>query len=211
MPKAKTTTTEIAVIPPVQVEQFKGKAEDLDSQVRQLKVNGQPGLEFAARLINTASDIKKEILKLTEPAKKAAHAAWKGVCKLEADLIAPADKSIAAIKAKVDGYLAEQEQLRLQAEEEERKRQEAYQAKLEKAKKPERVKPPEEVYIPPVPKVAGIAVVERWYFKIDDPQLVPKEFWIIDESAINAVVQKQKKDAVIPGVSIWSESKSQRS
>lgn len=54
-------------------------------------------------------------------------------------------------------------------------------------------------------RAAGIAFGEEWKFWVDDPNLVPDEFWILDQAKIGRVVRALKGDAKIPGVRIWSE------
>jgi len=42
-----------------------------------------------------------------------------------------------------------------------------------------------------------------WTFKVIDPQLVPREFLVVDEKAIRAAIAKGVRD--LPGVTIWQE------
>lgn len=58
---------------------------------------------------------------------------------------------------------------------------------------------------PVAPKVKGAAYVEQWTYRITNPDLVPDEFWVIDEKRIAARVRSLKGDTRIPGVDVWPE------
>jgi len=59
---------------------------------------------------------------------------------------------------------------------------------------------------PPKPVTApGISSREVWLFQVVDPDLVPREFMVVDESKIRRVVQAMKSGSKIPGVRVWSE------
>lgn len=50
------------------------------------------------------------------------------------------------------------------------------------------------------PKPAGIAEREDWGFEVVDEQQIPREFWILDESKLNALARSQKDAFNVPGV-----------
>jgi len=60
---------------------------------------------------------------------------------------------------------------------------------------------------PVVPKAAGSVVTEVFDFTIDNPELVPDEYWRIDDSLIRSVVNTMGLDAKIPGVSVTRQRK----
>jgi hypothetical protein len=55
---------------------------------------------------------------------------------------------------------------------------------------------------PAVPKVDGIAILHEFEYTIVDPELIPNEYRIIDESKIRKVVAALGDAAIIPGVEI---------
>lgn len=55
------------------------------------------------------------------------------------------------------------------------------------------------------PKVAGVSFREAWKFEITDPNAIPREYLLIDESKIRRVVQAMKADTNIPGVRAYAE------
>lgn len=56
-----------------------------------------------------------------------------------------------------------------------------------------------------VPKVQGVTYRDVYKFQVVNPQLVPRQYCIVNESAIRSVVNGLKGEAVIPGVRIWKE------
>jgi hypothetical protein len=55
------------------------------------------------------------------------------------------------------------------------------------------------------PKVTGVATREVWKFEVTDPAAVPREYLMVDEKKLGAVVRAMKGDTNIPGVRVWSE------
>ncbi len=53
----------------------------------------------------------------------------------------------------------------------------------------------------------GSAVVTRWKYRVVNPELVPDEFWILDDQKLGAYTRTRKEAAVgtIPGVEFYSE------
>jgi len=59
---------------------------------------------------------------------------------------------------------------------------------------------------PATPKVAGISSRETWKYEITNRQLIPEEYWQVDEKAIGAVVKALKGQTRIPGVRVYAET-----
>lgn len=59
---------------------------------------------------------------------------------------------------------------------------------------------------PPLEGIPGVSFPTRWKFEVTDPDAVPREFMLIDDKAIRAVVTKQKQDTQIPGIRVYPES-----
>lgn len=55
------------------------------------------------------------------------------------------------------------------------------------------------------PKVAGIVTRQVWKFEVTDPSLVPREYLMVDEAKLGAVVRALKGDTTIAGVRVWPE------
>ena len=59
---------------------------------------------------------------------------------------------------------------------------------------------------PATPKIAGISQRETWKYEITNRQLIPDEYWIVDERAIGAVVKALKGQTNIAGVRVYAET-----
>ena len=57
-----------------------------------------------------------------------------------------------------------------------------------------------------VPKQAGAVVKASWKFAIDNPAIVPHEYFTLDESKVRKVVNALGDKAGIPGVRVWQET-----
>ena len=54
-----------------------------------------------------------------------------------------------------------------------------------------------------------MAQSKAWKWKLVNPKLVPKDFWILDEKALNKIARSQKKDQPfdVPGIEFYQESR----
>jgi len=64
--------------------------------------------------------------------------------------------------------------------------------------------PPAPVVQAEAPRVSGMVMVEEFYCSIDQPDAVPREYCIPDETQIKRIVKASKGKVVIPGVRVWS-------
>jgi hypothetical protein len=58
---------------------------------------------------------------------------------------------------------------------------------------------------PVAPPVAGIKYRTVWKAEVMEPELVPDEYWVIDEKKVAAMARVLKDTACIPGVRVYSE------
>ena len=49
------------------------------------------------------------------------------------------------------------------------------------------------------PKASGISVRKKWICKIVDPALIPREYMMPNEKALDAYAQSMKENAKLPG------------
>lgn len=127
----------------------------------------------------------------------------------------------AIVKRKLIAYMDEQERIRraaqAKADEEARIQQQkladqaAKAAKAGKIEKAEALEQRAASVVAPViqhsaPKVAGIQPRKQWVFEIVDASLVPREYLVVDEKKIGAVVRALKGNTNIPGVKVREES-----
>ena len=176
---------------------------------------------FRVRCDTAAKLVETEI----RPTIDAAHAAHKAAC----DLLKKHQRAPLEAKAFADAtmrvWVDEQarvrraEQDRLEAIERERIQAEADRLRIEATKlreeghakaarelakkAAEKAAEPVIVEAAPVvapPKVAGMAIREEWFAEIVDRDLIPREYFILDEKALNAACRFTKERTRIPGV-----------
>lgn len=157
-----------------------------------------------------------------EPEKKKAYVAYMAWNDLIKELKAPLLAREAFDKKEMAAWDAEQERIRREEEKrlqaEARKREE--EARLAAAIEAEQHGEKEEAeaiinekpaYVPPVvlpkatPKVQGISYRDNWTFRITDPNKIPREYMVPNETAIRKVVSALKDKANIPGVEVFNE------
>jgi hypothetical protein len=156
-----------------------------------------------------------------EPEKKKAYVAYMAWNDLIKELKAPLLAREAFDKKEMSAW--EQEQKRIRREEEKRLQEEARkreeEARLQAAIEAEAHGQKEEAeaiieqpaYVPPVvlpkstPKVSGISYRDNWAFRITDPNKIPREYMVPNETAIRKVVSALKDKANIPGIEAYNE------
>jgi hypothetical protein len=55
-------------------------------------------------------------------------------------------------------------------------------------------------------KPKGAAVKQIWKCRVTDPNLVPKEYWVINEKALDAFAKAMKENAKLPGCEFYPEA-----
>jgi hypothetical protein len=205
----------IAVQPPDYSEQEQ-QGLVLVSEAEDLKVTDQATFDQAAEMLKTIKAYLAEVKKVTAPVVAATHAAWKAALAQQQGLagkaeeaerilkygakgnaITPEPTSIAgyqkAEKAKADAAKAEMDRIQREAEAQARAQAKATGAPVQAVV----------VFTPPppqVPKAAGVAFTPQWGFEITDAALIPREYLMVDEKKIGAVVRAMKAQTNIPGV-----------
>lgn len=175
----------------------------------------------AGSLLVTIKGLRKKIAETFGPIVAAAFQAHKTAKAKQSEVEAPLDFAERHLKGLMVAYDDEQERIRQQAQraaeeaarkaEEDRRLQQA--ADIEAAgdaagavaSLDEPVAPPPVVVEKTTPKVAGLSYRDNWTFSIVDADKVPREYLMIDEVKIRAVVRALKADTNIPGIKAYAE------
>lgn len=176
----------------------------------------------AGRLLTTIKKVEKTIKEYFKPLKDNAHRAWKAICDRENEEIDKLLPSRLYLDKQMTSYNLEQERIRRVTEErlrqeavkreEEERLQAALQAEKEGNKAEAEAILSEPVFVPPpivpkeTPKVNGLTMVTDWKWKLADINLVPRQYLITNDTAINAVVKSLKDKCNIPGIEIYPHS-----
>lgn len=181
-----------------------------------LKVTDQASLDAAGEMLKTIKAFIAEVMKVTSPVKAATHAAWKAAVKQETDLVGKAEEAerilkygvggtaITPVRTSIAGFQKAQKAAADAAKAELDRIQREAEAQA-KAQAKETGQPVQAVVVftpppPTVAKTAGVSTVTEWGFRITDESLIPREYLMVDEKKIRAVVKAMKKQTNIPGV-----------
>lgn len=215
---------------PINVEQVETSSKDvvvLAEKTNQLKINNQDDYNSANDLLKTVKSRFKELETQRKEITKPLDDAKKAVLSLFNKPLEILENAEKFIKRHMIGYTEEQERI---AREEARKLQELadkeaerqrklLDAKIERAEasgkeeKAEMLKEQKEEIVPTfVPYVApaietpkGVSYKLKWSATVIDENLVPREYLIVNQKALDSIAQSTKGTINIPGVKFTSE------
>lgn len=175
----------------------------------EIAVTNQETYAAANDQIGKLQTVRKAIVeRFSDPKKKAAEA-HKAICALEKTFLNPVDERITALKNSTTRWYAA-EQARIKAEEDRKRREAEELAKLAaEAEAQGDVETAEEAVVEAamaeanvtyMPKVKGTSMREVWRAVVEDEAQVPREYLMVNQSALDAVAKATKGAIKIPGV-----------
>jgi len=215
------------------VEQVAQKANLLVQNATTIKVIDPTTQHQASQVLLAIAAIRKEISDTFKPMKDAAFRAHRTICEQEKKHDKPLAEAEDAVKKQIGTFVAEQQRLAREAEEAARKaeRERAEREAAEQAQEraiddavaleaigdtvgaaavlnhpapmPVRYVAPAPI-APKVAQVAGVSTREDWDFRIVDESLIPREYLLVNESAIRALGKTTKGKAKVAGVEFYS-------
>ncbi len=212
--------TELVIKSPADVE---SELPAVTQWAQGLVVTSADDFEAAGERLKTIKGLSKRIVDFFKPMKQAADATKKAILDAEKKLSVPLENAELLAKRAMLGYQqaeqrkADEERRRLQAEADEaaRREREALEKKAAAAKKPETQAKHAEaaaMVVAPVvhvaadtPKVAGIATVKTWKYRIVDAAAIPREFLMVDEKKLGQFARAMKDGATVAGVEFYCE------
>ena len=209
-------------------------SQALVEQAKSVSVTSPAAQEQASELLQAIAQMRKEIADTFKPMKDAAFKAHRTVCDQEKNLDAPLLEAERRLKNAIGGFIAEQQRLAREAEEAERRRlqedadrkaqEESQRLAIEDAVALEaegRVEEAEAVLANPVPvapvrvapapvvpdvaRVKGVSSRTVWKFRILDETKIPRDYLLVNEQAIRAVVARTNGKIQIPGVEVYAD------
>lgn len=181
-------------------------------KAHQIEIHNQGDLGAAAEIVKGIKNLIAEIQKVFNPIVDAAHKAHLEATSARNQALNPLRDAEVIIKSKIATF-HQVEQARLALEERERQEQQRklddqYQSRMDKAKRPERVIPPQILApVAPMAKAAGVSIREGWGFEVVDTMKLPPKYWvrIVDTGSIQRDIDQAKGKIEIPGVRIFSK------
>ena len=215
-----------------EVEHVAQKASLLVQDAITLKVIDPATQHQASQVLLAIAALRKEVADTFRPMKEAAFRAHRTICEQEKKHDQPLADAERAVKAQIGNFVAVQQRLAREAEEaarkvaqeraerearEESERRaiadaEALQAMGDTAGAEAVLENPAPMpvrYVAPAPiapqvaQVAGISTREDWDFRVVNEAAVPREYLLINESAIRALGKTTKGKARIAGIEFY--------
>jgi hypothetical protein len=203
---------------------FEKRANQILNFCKNLLIVTRDDFEFADKKIVEAATLKKGVKEWSAPVVKKTKEAYDEAKKQRDNLIKPIDEGTTILGHKMMAWkkmqnriaaeALQKEQDRVAAEHKKKCEEEAKRLKAAGADK-ETVKAVKE-FAKEAPTVEAAAVQTlksktgldvKWNFRIDQPELVPREFCKPDEAKIRAAVKLKANSTVIPGVTIFEDVK----
>jgi hypothetical protein len=200
------------------VEAVRQEIAPIVEQAKSLEILTAEHFEDASRFLKSVKTAQKVASEFFAPMKKKAHDAWKAIKAKENETLAPLSEAEAMLKRKMLSYNREQEAIRREeqrklqakADADARKERERLEKLAASRKTPEKqeeyreaaaaiVAPVVEV-APVVPKVKGQTIRKTWKAEVVDVALVPREYMVVNQKALDAIARSTKGAITIPGV-----------
>jgi hypothetical protein len=209
---------ETALIKP---DELKAESMTILGQAKAIQITNHEQAMAAGDFLKGIKALKKRIEEKLGPVVKASYDAWKKACAYRKEHDDPLDQAEAAVKYKMNTYLAEQErQRRLEEQRQQLEAQKAAEAQAEQdallmdatgdteAAEVVRAEPvvAPVVVLAPVEKPKGIATTTNWVFEIEDKSKIPLEYMMPNIVAIGGVVRSLKGACKIPGIKVYEKS-----
>jgi len=200
-----------------QIKKLEITAASFPARASFIIVNSQATLDRANEFMKAVKTYIKAIADLMDPAIEKGKAAVAENVSIKKRLQGPAKEAEGIVKPVITIYLAEQDDLRRRAKEE---IAQAIEKKFEKAREIERLGDKEKAeeirkketavaeVLPPPVKTAGTHLTKYWTWEEEDPDKIPRKYYILDRLEINRIVREQKGKTNIPGIRVFQRSSS---
>jgi len=210
-------SSELTIVKP-DTSEIEAEAHALVARAEALVIGTAADAKSADDLLRFAVAGQRRGKEIMRPAVDAGHKAHKAALAAEAELIAPFRRAEAIVSPKLLTFKRAEEakarereaEIRRQQQKEAEERRLADAVALE-ARGAERDEvdaalsaplptPPPVIMAPAAPKLESVNAVQvTWRFRITDPNLLPREYLIPDQSALDAIARAQKGQTRIPG------------
>lgn len=223
-----------ASLPP-EVALVQSKSSSLAAQAAEIQVVDPDTQVLAADMLVTVAQMQTEIERTFEPMKQAAFRAHRVICDQETSLKGPLKAAEIVLKAQIANYVTEQNRLAREQDEanreaeRERAEREAAAATVDQAidqaidleargdtRAAEAVlanpAPAPVRYQAPAPTQANVAATKgvstrtSWNYRITDFNLIPREYLLVNESAIRNAGKNTQGRIRIAGVEFFEET-----
>ena len=201
-----STKEELTALVPHEQE-FQDEALTLVGKAKSIQVSNQQEFEQAVEFGKGISAFIKKVEAFFKPLKATAKAAHTALCEKEKEILKVPLEADAIAKSAANKWKAEQKRIddeRLRIEQARLAKEALKQAKATP------VEVPKAEIQPGFQKVAGTRNRKSWHHEVTDKDVVPDQFWMLDERGIREYVAAMREKALpgggfeIPGIKVWS-------
>lgn len=192
-----------------EVQALTTEATGLERRAQALTIASDEDLTLATDTLGVIAKIKKQLEEKRTFFVKPLNDQVKRINEMFKAWSAPLDRADQIIRGKVLAYRQEQERRRREEEERLRKLAEKEHARLVRQAEKRGETPPPPPPVPVIPQTAktvagtvgSVTTRKEWDFEIVDETLIPREYLMVNEAKIRAVVRAGVRN--IPGVRIF--------
>lgn len=202
----------------VNVEVIRSEVAPVVMNAASMVVTNPAEYTIASDFLKTIKGAQSKVVAFFAPMKQKAHEAHKAITLQEASMLKPLQDAEASLKRNLLTFYWEQERVRLEAQrklqaeadEAARKERERLEREAAKLKTPElreqRLEQAAAVIAPVVqvasvaPVVSGQSVRKTWTAKVVDAAIVPREWMVVNEKALDSFAKATKGAVKVPGV-----------
>lgn len=198
------------------------QALTLADEARAMRIRTLDDYDQAGAFLRRCKGMRDQISAFMAPVKRAAHEAHRAAIAQEKQALAPVEEAERLVKREVVRYQQELEAERRRQEEAVRamERERAEAAALEAARlcelngdheQAEEILDNVEMFEEPVNleamevRTEGVSIRQTWRYRVVDEALVPREYLMLDEKKIGAVVRAMKALTRIPGIEAYPD------
>jgi len=198
-----------------QLKDLETRVSSFPDRATFISVHSQATLDRANEFLKTVKAFQKQLDDFFDENINRLHKAHKEAKAQKTQFEEPLNRAEKTVKEEIKKYLVEQDRIRIEAEEKEREEKER---KFEEARELEKEGKKEEAEqireketalatpLPPVVKTEGTSLRKHWTWEEEDPDKIPRKYYILDRLEINRIVREQKAKTNIPGIRVFQEA-----
>lgn len=205
------------------VQVIKSEVAPVVDQAASMVVNSAESYGLASDFLKRVKQAQVRVTAFFAPMKQKAYEAHKAITAQESETLKPLQQAESTVKRIMSEYYQTQERIRIAeqqkaqeaADDAARKERERLEREAAKLKTPElrehRLEQAAQVIAPmiqvatAVPVVAGQSVVKRWKAVVINVDLVPREYMVVNDTALQALARATKGAVKVAGVQFVEE------
>lgn len=191
-----------------EVKKYDADVKKIAKKVAELDIKTDDDYQKAANFRSSVKKAEKEIKAFFKPSKDTAKLLSQQIKEMEDSFLDRVSEALDAIDKPMLVYTAAKEAERRKIEEENAKKQAKFEEKklIAEAEGKRTPAAPKLKEVEAAPVADGTSTRKRWKARVIDESLVPREFLIVDEVALNKFATVYHNEKSVPGVEFYEET-----